>query len=73
MSLYPLAIQFNKIWKCDQGMVSNETVHLKFLINNNMALLRKLFHLRCSAYCENFISVYSMKLKAFFDERNKTY
>ena len=22
MSLYPLAIQFNKIWKFDQGMVS---------------------------------------------------
>ena len=61
MSLYPLAIQFNKIWKCDQGMVSNETVHLKFLIN--MALLRTLFHLLCSACCENFISVYSMKVE----------
>ena len=71
MSLYPLATQFNKIWKCDQDMVSNETVHLKFLID--MALLRKLFHLLCSACCEIFISVYSMKLKAFFDERNKTY
>ena len=43
MSLYPLAIQFKKIWKCDQGMVSNETVHLKFLIN--MALLRKIVSL----------------------------
>ena len=32
MLLYPLAIKFNKIWKFDQGMVSNETVHLKFLI-----------------------------------------
>ena len=47
MSLYPLAIQFNKIWKIDQGMVSNETdsfkVHLKFLIN--MVPLRKIVSL----------------------------
>ena len=47
MSLYPLAIKFNKIWKFDQGMVSNETVqfkvHLKFLIN--MVPLRKIVSL----------------------------